>query len=171
MSLNEKECSPNPDVNEYLEFICARRNDYYRLAFSFMRNEADALDAVSQMTVKVLEKHHTLRNSESFPPWSKQILANICRNKLKERKRLLPAEDFPAPPPGESGIEERLLIRAAVAALPLKYREAVILRYYLGYEYKNIARLLKIPEGTVKSRLNRGLSDLRNRLKGDFSHV
>ncbi|MEG1538088.1 MAG: sigma factor-like helix-turn-helix DNA-binding protein, partial [Clostridiales bacterium] len=51
--------------------------------------------------------------------------------------------------------------REAVAALPPHYREPLLLRYYLNYEYAEIAALLHIPEGTVKSRLHRAIGELR----------
>lgn len=152
---------------DYLEYICLHRNEYYRLAYSFMGNEADSLDAVSQMTIVVIEKQHTLRKAEAFPSWSKKILVNICRDKLKEKKRVqpleLPLEQAAEDPPN---IEDELIIRQALNELSPKYREALILRYYLGYAYKEIALCLQVPEGTIKSRLNRGLASLKEQLKG-----
>ena len=151
----------------YIDFVCVHRNDYYRLAYSFMGNEADSMDAISQMTVIVLEKYHTLRNPEAFASWSKKILVNVCRDKLKEKKRVQPIElpiDLAAAPMKD--IENGVLVRETVAKLPPKYREAIVLRYFLGYEYKDIAAYLDVPEGTIKSRLNRGIATLRDLLKG-----
>ncbi len=155
-------------VQNYLEYICNHRNDYYRLAYSFMGNEADSLDAVSQMTVIVMEKQHTLRNTQAFPSWSKKILVNLCRDKLKEKKRVQPIE-LPLELASESpkNIEDELLIRQALAELPDKYKEVLVLRYYLDYEYKELALYLNVPEGTIKSRINRGIACLRERLKGE----
>lgn len=158
-------------LQSYIDHICSHRNEYYRLAYSFMGNEADSLDAVSQMTVIVLEKHGSLRNPEAFPSWSKKILVNLCRDKLKDKKRVQPIE-LPIELASEApvNIEDDVLVRNAVANLPEKYREAIVLRYYLGYEYKDIAAYLQVPEGTIKSRLSRGIQALREKLKGENFH-
>lgn len=160
---------PFPNQNDFLTYICENRNSYYRLAWSFMRNEADAMDAVSQMTVTIIEKSYTLRESSAFPFWSKKILINICRSKLKQKKQHeLPLDPLPEPnsePAGNS--EDKLLIRAAIAKLSEQYREIIILRYYLCYEYREISELLNIPEGTVKSRLHRAVNRLKQEVKGE----
>jgi RNA polymerase sigma-70 factor (ECF subfamily) len=156
-----------------METVIINRNQYYRLAYSFLGNEADAMDAVQQMTLVIIEKGHTLRTPEAFGSWSKKILINICRGRLKERKsKEIPLElplDLTKAPEAGLANDERVLIREHIQALPLKYREMVYLRYYLNYEYKEIAEYLQIPEGTVKSRLNRAISELKDSLKGAYN--
>jgi len=160
---------PNDNRGLFIDYICEHRNDYYRLAYSFMGQEADAMDAVSQMTVVVLEKYHTLREETSFPAWSKKILVNICRDKLKDKKRIQPLE-LPVDQAYEDpkNVEDEVLVRNAINALPEKYREVLVLRYYLDYEYQDIAKALDLPDGTVKSRLYRGMAALKEILKGEY---
>ncbi len=161
---------PFSNPNDYLTYVCDNRNSYYRLAWSFMHNEADAMDAVSQMTVIIIEKCYTLRESNAFPVWSKKVLINICRSKLKQKNHHeLPLDPLPEQANGESsaGSEDKLLIRAAIANLSEQYKEIIILRYYLCYEYREIAEILNIPEGTVKSRLHRAIDRLKQEVKGE----
>lgn len=154
-----------PHKQEYIDYIVEHRQLYYRLAYSFMGNEADSMDAVSQLTLTVLEKGHTLRESKAFPAWSKKVLANICRSRLKEQKRRelpleLPLELAAAEEKGLSA-EDALSLRTAVRALPEVQRDVIILRYYLNYEYKEIADILDLPQGTIKSRLHRAVKQLQ----------
>lgn len=155
-----------PHQQEYLDYIIEHRQLYYRFAYSFMGNEADSMDAISQLTLTVLEKGHTLREPGAFPAWSKKVLANICRSRLKEQKRRelpleLPLELAAAETKGLSQ-EDALSIRAAVRALPEPQRDVIILRYYLNYEYKEIAAMLDLPQGTIKSRLHRAVKQLQH---------
>ncbi len=154
--------------NVFVEFICEHRKEYYHLAYSFMGNEADAMDAVSQMTLVVMEKYYMLRSDDSFFAWSKKILVNICRDKLKEKKRVMPLEaPLEMASSSDKDADEAIVIRQAINKLAPKYKEIIILRYFLDYEYKDIAQILAIPDGTVKSRLNRGIAALKELMKGD----
>lgn len=157
-----------PMRQQYIDYICENRHAYYRLAYSFMGNEADSMDAVSQLTLTVLEKGGGLRQPESFPAWSKKVLANICRSRLKEQKRReIPLELPLALAPADNGslsYEDTAHLRQAVRQLPEAQRDVIILRYYLNYEYKEIAALLDLPQGTVKSRLHRAIRQLQEGL-------
>ncbi len=159
---NKEQCE------RFLDYVIANRNQYYRLAYSFMGNEADSMDAVSQLSVVIMEKSAGIREEAAFPAWSKRVLINICKTRLKEKKRReIPVESPLELSCGESGQisqAEQLAVRQAVSALPIHYREPLLLRYYLNYEYAEIAAVLNIPEGTVKSRLHRAIGELRSLL-------
>jgi RNA polymerase sigma-70 factor (ECF subfamily) len=147
--------------------LLEKKQMYYRLAYSFTGNEADALEAISQMTLQVVEKIHTLRAKEAFLSWSKRILLNVCLEFWRKNPNTLPLEEALATAGGGGlAIEEELMLRQYICQLPEIHREVIHLRFYLGYEYKEIARILEIPEGTVKSRLNRALETLRQQMGG-----
>ena len=156
----------------FLDYITANRNQYYRLAYSFMGNEADSMDAVSQLAVVIIEKSSGIREEAAFPAWSKRVLVNICKSRLKEKKRREIAVEAPlelaAAPQSSIGEADKLAIREAVQSLPAHYRDPLLLRYYLNYEYAEIASVLNIPEGTVKSRLHRAVAELRSVLVPDY---
>ena len=151
--------------------LLEKKQTYYRLAYSLTGNEADALDAISQMTVQVVEKIHTLRSNDAFPAWSKKILVNVCREFWRKNSKSVPLDEALAVESAgrtASGlaIEDELILRQFIASLPEIHREVIYLRFYLDYEYKDIALLLDVPEGTVKSRLNRALESLREQMGG-----
>lgn len=158
----------NPEQIRLLGTLQQQKNMYYRLALSFTGNEADALEAISQMTLLIVEKIGSLRSPESFLPWSKRILINVCRELWRKNPRTLPLEEALSAE-GASGmdLEEELVLRQRICELSENHREVIYLRYYLDYEYKEIARILEIPEGTVKSRLNRATEILRNQMGGE----
>jgi RNA polymerase sigma-70 factor (ECF subfamily) len=155
---------------KYTGWIMENRNLYYRIAYSFMGNEADSLDAISQMTLSVLEKHHQLRDPNRFLPWSKKILINACRKGLRDRKRTTVMAEFPLiiDPFDENQLAEQLMVRKAVYGLIPKYREIIVMRYYLDMEYRDISDATGLPLGTVKSRINRATSLLKEGLGGEF---
>ncbi|MEA4891456.1 MAG: sigma-70 family RNA polymerase sigma factor [Peptococcaceae bacterium] len=158
----------NAEQIRLLGTLQRNKNVYYRLALSFMGNEAEALDAISQMTLLIVEKIHTLRSAEAFLPWSKKILVNVCKEFWRKNPRTLPIDEALAAE-GESGLhlEEELMLRQEIMKLSENHREVIYLRYYLDYEYKEIARILEVPEGTVKSRLNRAVEILRTQMGGE----
>jgi RNA polymerase sigma-70 factor (ECF subfamily) len=147
--------------------LIEKKQMYYRLAFSLTGNEADALDAIAQMTLQVVEKIHTLRSNEAFVAWSKQILVNVCREFWRKNPKTLPIDEA-AMVESSSGlaIEDEMVLREFIAKLPEIHREVIYLRFYMDYEYKDIAQLLDVPEGTVKSRLNRAIESLREQIGG-----
>ena len=164
--------SNSQSVQPLVDTICQHRQMYYRLAYSFMGNEADAMDAISQMTITVLEKHRSLRDPDAFLPWSKKILVNVCRTKLRDKKRTVSLElniNYSDSQIQTEEIETQLLIRKYIAELPLKHREVLVLRFYHDMDYKQISELLGLPLGTVKSRLNRAIATLKERIGGEIN--
>ena len=152
---------------ELIGLLSEKKQMYYRLAYSLTGNEADALDAISQMTLQVVEKIHTLRSHEAFTAWSRRILVNVCREFWRKNPKNLPIDEALSME-SKSGlpVEDELVIRQFIAGLPEIHREVVYLRFYMDYEYRDIAQVLEIPEGTVKSRLNRALESLREHMGG-----
>jgi RNA polymerase sigma-70 factor (ECF subfamily) len=150
-----------------IAILIEKKQMYYRLAYSLTGNEADALDAIAQMTLQVVEKIHTLKEREAFVAWSRRILVNVCREFWRRSPRTLPIDEALATEsPSGLAIEDELILREFIASLPEIHREVIYLRFYLDYEYKDIAELLDVPEGTVKSRLNRALESLREQIGG-----
>lgn len=131
----------------------------YRLALAMLHNREDAEDTVSEAVLAAYEKRHTLRSQNSFKPWIMQITANEARKIYGKNKRLLPTEDMEPYLPTFK--DEKHELWDAVMQLEKPYREVVILYFYERFSIKEISVALKIPEGTVKSRLYRGKRELR----------
>lgn len=134
----------------------------FKIAMSMLKNEADAEDAVQTAVLNAYEKLSTLKNEDFFRTWLIRILINACNTRLRERKKSADYTEIAATSPSpQEGVE----VRAAVESLPLKLRQVVILYYSDQFTTKEIAQILKIPKGTVLSRLDKARKLLRIELK------
>ena len=93
MSLIEDAKNKNPDAFEQL--IQPQLQRMYRVAISMLHNEEDAADAIQETVLKCWQKIGQLKSEEYFGTWLTRILINQCKNILKERKKVVPLEEFP----------------------------------------------------------------------------
>ncbi len=134
---------------------------------------SDAEDVVQEAWVKAYRSLGRFRAGEPFRPWLLRIVANEAHNQHRSavrrgarERRVLPVELLdPAGEVADRESRERLL--QAVGRLPDKLRTVVTCRYLLELDEAETARVLAIPKGTVKSRLSRGLAQLRTVLAAD----
>lgn len=146
----------------FAEQVVAMQDVLYRISYSMMQNPADQADAVQECIRRALQRQATLRQDAYMQTWMVRILINVCNDMLKKRAREVPTEDMVAAvPPPESDSE----LVEALSALDVRFRLPVVLHYIEGYTTKEIAKLLRIPEGTVKTRLARGRHYLRENLE------
>ena len=93
MSLIEDAKNKNPDAFEQL--IQPQLQRMYRVAISMLHNEEDAADAIQETVLKCWQKIGQLKSEEYFGTWLTRILINQCKDILKERKKVVPLEEFP----------------------------------------------------------------------------
>jgi RNA polymerase sigma-70 factor (ECF subfamily) len=98
-----------------LHLIMSEKDVYYRLAFSYMKNTHDAMDAMEEMIVTLYEKIDQLKKEEAFYSWSKTILVNVCKQLLYKRGKLVLLEDW-------SKVDDREL-EQAVSSDPFRRSE------------------------------------------------
>lgn len=98
-----------------------------------------------------------------FETWIISILLNECRKSLRDRKRVIPKEDIEI----HGHYNDQYNFFEEINSIDEIYKEVIILKYVSGYSQEEIAEILDIPIGTVKSRIYRGLRDLRKLLKED----
>ncbi len=131
----------------------------YRLAYTIVENDADAQDAVGDAIVKAFGNIQRLRKKTSAKSWLMQILVNSAHDIVRKRSKWKIVEkqldDTAVTEAFES--DEMLPI---VMELKEEFREIIILYYYEEFSVGEISRMLKIPTGTVKSRLARGRDKL-----------
>ena len=135
----------------------------YRLALAMLHNRQDAEDAVSEAVLIAYEKRHTLRDRNRFKPWIMQIMANEARRIYGKNKRITPMEDMEAYMP--SFRDENHELWDVVMQLETVHREVIMLYFYERFSIKEIGRILRVPEGTVKSRLSRAKKALKEMLE------
>lgn len=125
----------------------------YRISMSMLKNEADCEDAVQTAILAAYEKLGTLKKEEYFKTWLVRILINECNKILRSKTKSV---EITADLQAHDSSVENLELRLALEALPVKIRQAVVLYYIEQFSVKEIKMILKIPEGTVKSRLAKG---------------
>ncbi|MGL4522017.1 MAG: RNA polymerase sigma factor [Bacilli bacterium] len=156
------------DKDALTELIVLKETEYYRLAYSYMRNSHDSSDCLQEMIVTLYTKIETLRNEEMFYSWSKSILVNICKNQLKKQGREQLTENTAELAggctwTGES--EVRMQVEQCLDRLSADHQDVVYLRYSSDYKVQQIAETLGIAPGTVKSRLHVALGKLADCLR------
>ena len=133
----------------------------YRVAMSMLRNEKDCEDAVQTAVLTAFEKLGTLKHEEYFKTWLVRILINVCNKQLKSAAKTIELHDTDIT---SDSAEASTEIRMAIESLPVKIRQVVVLYYIEQFTVKEIKQILKIPEGTVKSRLSKGRKLMKNYL-------
>lgn len=144
--------------------LIARQDQIYRTAYLYTHNQADALDVVQETAVQAIQSVRRLRQPEYFTTWLMRIVMNVALKQQRGRARVVPLAD---PEQGSTGFAEqsgkRLDLADQLALLPPRYRQPLILFYYNDLSIAAIAQALRIPQGTVKSRLHRGIVLLREK--------
>ena len=140
------------------------------LAWRYCRDRARAEEMAQEAFLRAWRNLRNWRGDCSFSTWLFALAANLYRSELRRfPTETLQIEDAPEPssPAGQlnAATERRRceVLRRAVLALPMRYREPVILYYFHEMDLAQAAATLKMPEGTMKARLNRARSLLRNR--------
>lgn len=160
------------EKNENLieQIILEKYNQYYRLAYSYVRNETDAFDIVQNGAYKALRGSHTLKKPEYAETWVYRIMLNECFRYLKQPQNL----SYEAVQ-SEMGVElsytednsDRMDLARALDALPEQDKAVVILRFYEDRKLEEIADILDENISTIKSRLYRSMKKLRSVLEED----
>lgn len=122
----------------------------YRVSFALLPRLQDRQDAVQNAILKAWQHKDRLRDEGSFAPFLLKVLVNECHTIHRKTRR-----ELYIPIPEEGADLPDTALREAVSALPEKLKTAVVLHYMEGAKEEEIARILRIPRGTVKSRLNR----------------
>jgi RNA polymerase sigma-70 factor (ECF subfamily) len=139
----------------------------YHLAYRTMRDIEEAKDAAQEAWIKAYRALSSFRPGAKFATWIFTICYRVCCDRLAKRKRFTGAEppDFADPAAGPEGTyeaaEDAARLRAAIAALPEKYRVVITLFHLQGKQYEEIAAVLGLPLGTVKTHLFRAKDLLR----------
>lgn len=138
--------------------------DLYRLAYYYLGNSQDAEDVVGETVLKAYENFGKLRNEEAFKGWIFKILVNQCNTKLRRRmsrQTVELAEELKY----EAPLEDQLIVSELLKDLSDEERKIVVLSVYGGYKGEEIAKLLKKPHSTVRSKYRRALKKLEEKLK------
>lgn len=134
-----------------------------RISMSMLKNETDCQDAVQNAVLIAYKKLDTLKNEQYFKTWLVRILINECNHILKLRGRVTTVDEKYAEMYNQDNAltNERLEIQNALEMLSPKIRIVIVMFYIEDFTIEEIHRALKIPIGTVKSRLSAGIKKLK----------
>ncbi|MCT8977687.1 sigma-70 family RNA polymerase sigma factor [Clostridium sp. CX1] len=161
--------SKQGDKEALIQLIMAEKTDFYKLAYLYLKNEEDALDALQDTIIILYENINKLRNHGAFYSWSKTILVNRCKKLLREKKKIVSLTSVKEEP-YEEGFDrknEQIILEKHLSYLKEKYQEVIKLRYFLDLDNETISKMLNIPVGTVKSRIFNGIKKLKESLRGE----
>jgi len=169
-----------------LDTLLRRHHDrLFALCRRITGNDTDAADACQEALIAIVRSLGRFDGRSAFSTWAYRVATNACLDELRRRRRR-PEPGLPDDGPGAdrgtgdrgtgdrgagewastgegdpySGVDTRLMVDAALAGLPTDYRVAVVLRDLCGLSYGEIAEVLDVPVGTVRSRISRGRAGL-----------
>ena len=174
------------DEQAFEKLLLAHQKNVYNLCYRMVQDADDALDLSQEAFLKAWRSLSTYQFDAAFSTWLYRLTTNVCIDFLRKRSRQahssLTVEDEedegreyaipdPAPGPEEQSIanDRRRAVSEAMQALPEEFRLVLQLRVVEDLPYDQIAQILQIPVGTVKSRLSRARIQLKKRLEsGNF---
>lgn len=139
--------------DKFTDLVLDSEQTLYRISMSMLKNENDCEDAVQTAILTAYEKLSTLRKEEFFKTWLVRILINVCNKQLNSRGKVTEIKEYQGV---SASSTEETEVYLAIESLPIKIRQVVVLYYMENFTVKEIKGILKIPEGTVKSRLSKG---------------
>lgn len=159
------------DVSAFEGIVRRWQGPLVNLAYRFCRDRGRAEDLAQEAFLRAYRSLDRWRKEAAFSTWLFALATNLCCSALRRiPARTVALEEVAEPAdsrPVDGGLEDEereRVVRDAVAALPAKYRETLILFYFQEMDITSAAQILGVPEGTFKARLSRGRELLRSRL-------
>ncbi len=169
---------------DFEKLVLHHERKVYNIAYGYLKNEADACDATQEAFIKIFKSISSFKGESSIETWIYRITANVCLDFLRKQKNHSSVsldetfEDentLKYEPPSNIGnpeeeVSKKLLAKSindALSKLSEEHRVAITMREISGFSYAEIAQILKIEEGTVKSRIARARLKLREILLKD----
>jgi len=146
------------DKCEFTKRVLDVEPTLYHISKSILKNDFDCADAVQEAILKAFVKLDTLKDEKLFKTWLCRILINECYKIAKSRKAVTPLDEIEHIASDEA---RDIGLYDAIMKLDSKRRLVVTLHYVDGFSVAEVARILKIPQGTVKSRLNKARAELK----------
>lgn len=150
------------DKKAFLGLIDENRLNLYRVARGILKDKEDIEDALQNTIIKSFQKINSLEKNEYFRTWIIRILINECNGILRKNKRVAHLDNnSDTDTEIYSDSYENMDLTRAINSLSEELRITTVLFYFEDMSLKDIASVLKIPEGTVRSRLTRARVKLR----------
>lgn len=171
------------DRDAFNELVREYESRVINAAYGMLSDKEDAYDAAQEVFIRVYKSIDSFKGQSSLTTWIYRITVNICNDILRKRQRsaktisitqdenegentqvLEIADSAPTPEEAAEQSEAQKALMAAIADLSTDYKNVIMLCDLQGMSYDETSKILKIPTGTVKSRLNRARNALRKKL-------
>ena len=152
-------------IEQFTQVVLELQSTLYHVARTQLYSSADREDAVQETLRRAWEKRDRLRDQEAVRVWLIRILLNVCHDIQKANKRMMPVERIPE----HAEQQEEHTLLDGLMTLPPKYRTVIVMHYVEDMEVAEISYILRIPQGTVKSRLARGRNLLEKVLREELT--
>ncbi len=173
------------DADAFEHIVKKYEKKVYNLALRYLKNRDDALDLSQEVFIQVYNNLAQFRGDSQFSTWIYRVTYNKCVDMLRKTQKLrrnvvmsTDDENFFETRDRRASIEEDyegretlVTVMKIIDTLPSEQRDVVILRYIKDLSYSQIADVLEIAEGTVKSRLNRARLKIKEQLKESGTNV
>ena len=169
--------SRKQSAEQFERLASEHERQVYATCYHMMGNREDALDCAQETMLRAFRAFDSFRRDAQFSTWICRIAMNVCIDALRKRRDALSLDalreetgfDVKDDAPGAyARLEERerkRLLQEGLAALPPEMRQMIVMRDVQGLSYEEVARMLELPLGTVKSRINRAREKLSAILK------
>ena len=139
------------DEETFMDEVEAMERALYRVSRSLLKSPEDCADAVQEALARAWARRGRV-DADYFRPWLMRILINECHTIGRKRRRVVLVDEVEQPAPAFEPPDDRL--KQALSAVPEKLKVPLLLHYLEGFSVAEVAQILRIPQGTVKSRLH-----------------
>lgn len=152
----------------FAQLLTHYKGQVFRHAFAMLGDRMEAEDISQEAFIKVYYSLNKLESEYAFTSWLTRIVSRLCYDRIQKRRKETTMlfngrlKDVGEPDQIIERTQLQLTITEAMAKISPEHREAIVLRDVEGYSYEEIAKILEIPLGTVKSRINAARLALRN---------
>lgn len=165
MKLVEK--AKNGNAQAFNELIEENKLKMYKTARAILKNEEDICDAIQETLISAYKNINKLQENKYFSTWIIRILINKCYDIISKNKKIENFTDISAAEEVKvyDNYDSESIVNKVLNEIDEELKVVTVLYYYDGFSVKEISEMLKIPEGTVKSRLSRARDKLYILLK------
>lgn len=144
------------------EYVMENKENFYRLAYSYVQNKEDALDIVQDSIQKAM-RSKTLMDDKAIKSWFYKIIVNTSLDFLRRRKKVTVVDDttLQLHTQGVNDHYEDIDLQRALNELSPDYRSVIVLRYFEDLKIEEVAEILELNISTIKTRIYKGLKLLR----------
>lgn len=158
------------DLRAFEQLVRTFQGDAWRLCFQLLRDETLADDVTQDAFVRVFRFLPRYRGDSKFSTWMFSVVRNCALDELRRagRRRRMVEQVSATPPPPHRDPATSIEVREMLGELPLELREPVVMIDMFGLSYAEVSEALRVPVGTIKSRVHRARETLARRLREDI---